>query len=305
MESRRRVHHRPIVSALLPLVLGVALLVLPPDSAWAIYIETPAPGHQVGAAVTLIDLPPPGPILAGGALSPRAGRVTLQPGAGGAVLFLPGAASGPRGCFGGHNPVIAGVICGFTDNVVAPFIGWHGEFLVHNPNAGIVAFNAAFFDGYGNVYAGPAVLGPGSSLYVDMHTADGSLPHFSEGGVTFVWAASTVQTQLDVTFTVSEGVLLGDGVAPCPVRAVAPGPLPIAEGLFGCAFTFFSDPNDSWAAGADDPNLPAFSIMDPAVRTDFPDIFPDPALVPAPAAAWLLALGLAGWLGARRLRRAR
>lgn len=268
-------------------------------AAHAAYQELPAPAHAAGG-VSLIDLTPPGAILADGALSPRAGRVSLLPGAGGAVTFRPNAASGPARCFGGHNPAIAGVICAFTDNVNANGVGWHGEFLVHNPTANGVGFNAAFFDGWGNVYAGPAFLGAGSSLYVDMHLADVSLPHFSEQGVAQAWMASTVPSIFDVSFSVKEGVLANEaGTAPCPLRA---GPLQGAtpQGSFSCQFKFFTDPSDRWTAGEDNPALPRLSLMDPADLTDHPDILPDQiSAVPLPAAGWLLLSGL-GMLAARR-----
>jgi len=291
-------HLRPAL-----VVLAAVLVLAAPASGWGAYIETPSPVHAPIDATTLIDLTPPGALLTPGVLSPTPGRVSLLPGPGGGVYFLPNFSSGPRSCFGGSVPGLAGVECLFTDNVLSPVVGWHGEFLVHNASGGILAFNAAFFDGWGNVYAGRAVLGIDSSLYVDLHLGDIPEQGGSDLGLALVWAASTVPALLDVTFTVSEKVTAGNeaGTVPCPLRVASiQGLTPI--GAFGCSFTFFSDPaNDKWEEGPDDPTLGRFGFMDPADLANA-DVFPQ---LPQPASLVLLAVPFAlvltrrAWRGAR------
>ena len=198
------------------------------------------------------------------------------------------------------TPFAAAVQCVFTDNDPAPGFGWNGEWVIHNPNAAAVSFYAAFFDGWGNVYAGRATLGKDSSLWVDMLTADVSPPHFSELGVTRAWAASTIPVPMDVSFSVSEGVAaLPAPTFGCPQRVFSIGGL-TPQGEFGCRFRFFTDPAvDSWLPG-DQGDLPRFGISDPDDLERFSDLLQP---IPEPSTWTLLFAGLAMMTGA--IRRAR
>ncbi|MCW5624358.1 MAG: PEP-CTERM sorting domain-containing protein [Burkholderiales bacterium] len=284
-----------------PLAWGIVLGLLAPN-AQAIYVDTPiAPG----ATASLLELTPPGLILPpGGVLSPRAGRLTLLPGPGGGpVTFLPDVSSGASLCQGGSNAAIAGVICGFTDNVAANGVGWLADFAVHNPNAGVVRFNASFFDGAGNVYAGRAALGAGSTLYVQMLVPDHSGAPFMELGVSSIWAASSIPAAvapagMDVSFSVMEGVAPIAGLFACPGGGGPQGATP--QGNYGCSFRFMSSPDDEWLAGALDPALPTLGILDPDDRTAHPELFPDLQPVPEPKTWALLLLGLLAVVAHRR-----
>ena len=209
-------------------------------------------------------------------------------------VFAPAASSGPSICAKGSNAFAAAVQCAFTDNDFGAGEGWHGEWVVHNPNAAAVSFYAAFFDSWGNIYAGPATLGAGSTLWVDMLLADANPPHFSETGVTRAWAASTVPVQLNTSFSVSEGLAaFPAGTAACPHAVVGPAGI-TPEGAFGCRYRFFSDPSDSWTAGTQG-DLPVLGIGDPQDLQRYPDLLTQ---VPEPG-TWALLLAGFGLLGAR------
>ena len=220
------------------------------------------------------------------------GPFSLAPGAPGRAFYAPAAPAGGS-CISARNFIAAATACRVDDTVFLPAIGWHGEFVIHNPRAVAITFNAAFFDGWGNVYAGRATLGGDSSLYVDLHLADIPEQAGLETGRTSqfaVWRDPFGRRAMDVSFSTFEdgGAVPLPVLVPCPIRrATIQGPTPTGE--FACRFAFLSSPEDAWVfTAADDPTLPSFGLNDPGALADFDDVR---NAIPAPTALGLLALG--------------
>lgn len=203
------------------------------------------------APIDLPTLPILGPVLFDRHPAGSYDLLAGSAGPSGPSIFIPPPVGGPC-AFGAAAGVGSGEVCQFVDGA-ASVDYWRTEQEIYNPNPFIVSFPVGFyFPGGGLPVRGTLTLGPLSAFYIMININD-----FPELGVWNWWNFNGTPWTLGITAAVVED----------RSNLNIPG---------SYAFTFFSDPADSFVA--DNSVTPQFGLNNPNDLQYLPEV-PEPTTV--------------------------